>query len=190
MKRTEQKEKRRQQILNVGLDLFIRYGYTATRTADIAQAVDMSEGLLFHYFETKEKLYLALIDIALLGRESSFQLDTGVSLDFFERVAEYIITACAKDNFTAKLFVLMNRAENDLHLSEEIRKNIKGQREMEKTVALIKRGQKDGSIKNGDPLALASVFWACIHGVVENMARDPQMPVPSSIWIVDILKNK
>ena len=58
MKRVEQKEKRRQEILNAGLDLFIQKGYSATRTAEIAKAVDMSEGLLFHYFETKEKLYL------------------------------------------------------------------------------------------------------------------------------------
>ena len=44
-------------------------GYSATRTSDIANAVGMSEGLLYHYFETKEKLYLALLQIAYISQE-------------------------------------------------------------------------------------------------------------------------
>ena len=189
MKRTEQKEKRRQQILNVGLDLFILNGYAATRTIDIAKAVGMSEGLLFHYFATKEKLYLELIEIALSGRENSFRFSDAEPLVFFETVAEYIISTCADDNFNAKLFVLMAHAENSVLLPEELRKNISGRQEMDETAKLIRQGQKDGSIKKGDPLALASVFWASVHGVVENMARNPGLTVPNPSWIVDILRK-
>lgn len=189
MKRSEQKEKRRQEILNAGLDLFIRKGYAATRTSDIAAAVGMSEGLLFHYFATKEALYSALIDVALTGRENSFATDAAEPLIFFEAVAKYIVENCARDSLTAKLFVLMKYAENDSALSEEVRENIKGQRELEQTVKIIEKGQRDGSIKNGDPLALASAFWACMQGVVENVALRPELPVPNYRWIVDIVRN-
>lgn len=189
MKRAEQKEKRRQDILNCGLDLFIRNGYAATRTVDIANAVGMSEGLLFHYYESKEQLYLTLIDIALSGRANSFELKATSPLEFFEKVADYIIKSCSENNFIARLFLLMNQAEHNTALSEDIRSNIAGIREVEKTVNIIKQGQTDGSIKTGNPLALALTFWAAIHGVVENMARNPELPVPSSKWIVDILRN-
>lgn len=189
MKRSEQKEMRRRQILNVGLDLFIQMGFAATRTADIACAVGMSEGLLFHYFETKEKLYAALIELALSKRENAFQFDTKDPLAFFETVADYILTACSEDRFFAKLFVLMNHAENDTNLSIETRQNIKGQRELDASAKLIRVGQQNGSIKKGDPLALASVFWVSLHGVVENMVRNPELPLPSSKWIADIIRN-
>lgn len=189
MKRAEQKEKRRQDILNYGLDLFIRNGYAATRTVDIANAVGMSEGLLFHYYETKEQLYLTLIDIALSGRANSFELKATSPLEFFEKVADYIIKSCAEDNFIARLFLLMNQAEHNTALPEDIRSNIAGIREMEETVNIIKQGQADGSIKNGNALALALTFWASLHAVVEIIAKTPQLPVPNPEWLVDIVKN-
>ena len=53
MTRKEQKEERRKAILMTALTLFVENGYHETRISDIAQAVPMSTGLLFHYFESK-----------------------------------------------------------------------------------------------------------------------------------------
>ncbi len=189
MTRLEQKEKRRHDILNVALDLFIQKGYAATRTAEIAKAVGMSEGLFFHYFETKEKLYFSLIDIALSGMHNTFEIDASNSIAFFENAAKYIIENCSKDSLIAKLFVLMDYAENDASLSVEVRNKIKGQRELDKTVSIIEQGQKENSIKNGDPLSLALTFWTTIHGVVANIARNPDLPIANYEWIVDILRK-
>ena len=68
MTRTEQREKRRQEILMVALDIFVHKSFAAAKTQDIASAVGMSEGLMFHYFESKEKLYEELIKTAMEGR--------------------------------------------------------------------------------------------------------------------------
>ena len=65
--RKEQKEKRRQEILLAGLDLFVAKGYAATKITDIAKRANMSTGLLFHYFESKEKLYEELVTRGLRG---------------------------------------------------------------------------------------------------------------------------
>jgi AcrR family transcriptional regulator len=59
--RKEQKEKRRQEILCAALELFVSRGYAATKITDIAAQANMSTGLMFHYFESKEKLYEELI---------------------------------------------------------------------------------------------------------------------------------
>lgn len=189
MKRTEQKEKRRQEILSTALGMFTCKGYAATRTAEIAKAVGMSEGLLFHYFATKEKLYFNLIDIAISNRESTFKLDNSDPIFFFEKVAEYIIDNCAKDNFVAKLFVLMNQAENNTDLSKEVSENIVGEKQLNESVEIIKKGQVNGSIKCGDPLALALTFWLSIHAIVENMVHNPNHPIPNPKWFADILRN-
>lgn len=191
MKRSEQKEKRRQDILNVGLDLFIRKGYAATRTSDIANAVGMSEGLLFHYFETKEKLYLTLLQAASDGKNNIFGLKELSPLGFFEETAKTILDYISKEPFAAKLFVLMNRAQYDTALPEEIRNYyLMRQKDIEYSVMLIRQGQKEGSIRDGDPIALTTAFFMSIQGIAENIARNPEMPIPNPEWIVDIIRSK
>lgn len=185
-----QKEERRQEILNVGLDLFIQKGYAATRTAEIARAVGMSEGLLFHYFETKEKLYITLLQIAVNGKDSIFELKEGTPLSFFEETAKTIFDCIKKDPFAAKLFVLMSRAQYDAALSEELRHFFMRQKDMEFSVNLIQQGQKEGSIREGNAIALATAFFMAIQGIAEHIARNPEMPVPNPEWVVDILRRK
>jgi len=190
MKRAEQKEKRRQAILNVGLDLFLRKGYAATRTAEIAEAVGMSEGLLFHYFETKEKLYLALLELAATGKDNIFSAKDVPPLNFFEETARTIIEYISREPFAAKLFVLMNRAQYDEALSEEARKYSMRKGDIDRAVEMISKGQAEGSIREGDPLALTVAFFMSVQGIAEHIARNPDMPVPDPDWIVDILRSK
>lgn len=190
MKRSEQKEKRRQEILNAGLDLFISKGYSATRTADIAKSVGMSEGLLFHYFETKEKLYLTLLQIAVTGKDNIFKLKGLPPIRFFEETAKTILDYITKEPFAAKLFVLMNRAQQNAELSDKIRDYSMRQKDIEYTVKLIEQGQKEGSIREGNPIALATAFFMAIQGIAENIARNPEMPAPNPEWIVDIIRSK
>lgn len=185
-----QKEERRQEILNVGLDLFIQKGYAATRTADIARAVGMSEGLLFHYFETKEKLYIALLQIAVGGKDNIFQINETSPLKFFEKTAKTIFDCIKSEPFAAKLFVLMSRAQYDMALSTELRNYLMRQKDIELSVKLILQGQKEGSIRDGDPIALATAFFMAMQGIAEHIARNPEMPVPNPEWVVDIIRRK
>ena len=91
--RKEQREWRRQAILEIALDLFISKGYADTKISDIAEKADMSVGLMFHYFESKAALYEELIRIGVSGPASVMTLDTGDPLRFFETAAAGILTA-------------------------------------------------------------------------------------------------
>lgn len=51
---------RREQLLSTALALFCEHGYAATSTRRIAESAGVAEGLLFHYFSTKEELLLEL----------------------------------------------------------------------------------------------------------------------------------
>lgn len=104
--RNEQREKRKQEILAAALDLFIRRGYAATKISDIAQSVGMSVGLLFHYFESKEKLYESLVRYGISGPMSTMGFTGDESLRFFEETAEKIIHSIYEQPFIAKMFVL------------------------------------------------------------------------------------
>ena len=67
MTRQEQREQRREEILRAALHLFVRKGYAGTKVGDIAEAVGMSAGLMFHYFDSKEALYEELIGLGVSG---------------------------------------------------------------------------------------------------------------------------
>ena len=47
-------------ILAAAQRLFVERGFAATTTADIARAAEVSEGIVFHHFESKEGLLVAV----------------------------------------------------------------------------------------------------------------------------------
>ena len=59
----EPEKKRR--VLNAALEEFSDKGYKQTATDDIVSRADISKGALFHYFGSKQKLYVYLIEFVL-----------------------------------------------------------------------------------------------------------------------------
>lgn len=57
-----QKEQTRRQILETALQVFARQGFTAVRTADIAQAAHLAHGTVFAHFKTQDALLEAVIE--------------------------------------------------------------------------------------------------------------------------------
>ncbi len=50
------------QILEVGFQLFLDKGYKNTSMSDLMQATQLSKGAFYHYFASKEVLYQEVID--------------------------------------------------------------------------------------------------------------------------------
>lgn len=187
--REEQKEKRREEILAAGLELFIRKGYAATKIKDIADYVGMSVGLLFHYFESKEKLYEELIRIGISGPVNTMAESSMEPIEFFRYAAERIFRILKEEPFVAKMFVLMSQAQYNDAAPQTIKDMLKGMDVFTPTVSLIRQGQADGTIREGDPYALAIAYWCAIQGIAEQMAASPETPCPDSEWIVDIIRR-
>ena len=55
-------EDRRQQILDVAVQLFSQKGFRGTTTKEIALAAGVNEAIIFRHFTTKSELYAAIID--------------------------------------------------------------------------------------------------------------------------------
>ena len=188
--RIEQKEKRKNEILAGGLDLFIRRGYTSTKISDIAKQVGMSTGLLFHYFESKEKLYEALIQEGV-SAPMNIMADSGVEpIAFFETTTKRILNFFKCKPIFAKYFVLMNQAYYNESAPQSVKNMLKDYDIFTPTSRLIERGQETGTIRNGNSYALAMTYWCAIQGIAEQMAVNPENPYPESEWIVDILRGK
>jgi len=189
--REEQKQKRREEILKASLNLFIRKGYAATKISDIAESVGMSAGLLFHYFKSKESVYEQLIEYGMSGPMHTMgNMGEAPPLVFFEQTAEQILFYIRTDAFVAGMFVLMSQAFLNDAAPQSVKDRLSGFDVYTPTARLIKKGQQEGTIREGDPMALAIAYWCAISGIAEQMAMNPDMPCPKSDWVVDMIRRK
>jgi AcrR family transcriptional regulator len=187
--RSDQKEQRREEILFAGLDLFIRKGFTGTKVKDIADRVGMSVGLLFHYYASKEALYEELIRYGISGPMQTMAPTTLEPLAFFEATAEQVLSYVRTQPFVAKMFVLMGQAMIGEDVPIRAKALLQGFDVYTPTARLIRQGQENGTIRSGDPMALALAFWCAIQGVAQQHAASEGVPCPESEWIVDIIRN-
>lgn len=190
MTREEQKELRCQQILFVALDLFIRKGFAATQIADIAKGANMSTGLLFHYFDSKESLYVSLVQLGLQGTKSPFELDIQEPIAFFTEFVRSLFQNAQDHPMTAKMFVLMRQAQMRGDVPESANKIAMQVNAIEQSIPIIEAGQKNQTIKEGNPLALSKAFWYSVQGIMEQYAQENSSQLPQADWIVDIIRNK
>ena len=101
MTRKEQKEIKKSQIIQAALDLFVERGYYGTKTSQISRRAGISEGLLFHYFPTKEILLEELINIGLEGMRMPMQINAKNGLDFFYQFTTLLFLYAKENPFTA-----------------------------------------------------------------------------------------
>ncbi|MVB10121.1 Bacterial regulatory proteins, tetR family [Caprobacter fermentans] len=188
--RQKQKEGRRREILDKSLDLFIRHGYTGTSTREISRALGISSGLLFHYYDTKEQLYLEHLKTALDGiRMMEEYLRLSLSpIEVFRQIAESALSYFAVSPATAKVFLLAKQALYADYLTEEMKKTVREMDFAKKLVPTVRAGQKIGEIRQGDSMALALCYFSAIENAAENSVCFPSAPMPEAEWFVSLLK--
>jgi AcrR family transcriptional regulator len=189
MTRKEQKEERKKAILMTALTLFVERGYYDTKITDIAAAVPMSTGLLFHYFESKEELLLELVKMGAAASGAT-AAPTEIPPDIYlTKFLEQLFAYAKEQPWVFRMFVLMGQVRRP-GMPEEARKVAQSVTSIEDTAKLIRAGQKQGVFRKGDATLLSRCFWASVQGIMEEMSQDPEMKVPDPAWIVSILRER
>lgn len=188
--RAKDAEERRNKIIEASLELFIRRGYGATRIKDIAEKAGMSMGLFFHYFKNKDEVYELLIDRGISSPNAMLASYTEVSdpLAFFEGCVRAVFGYLAESRSFGYMFVLINNTQIDDTVPQRIRAKLSELNVTQASVPLIVKGQELGTIRDGDPYALAFTFWNSLTGVIEQIIRSNK---PSTMiepqWFTAIL---
>lgn len=188
MTRKEQKEERRRAILMTALTLFVEQGYYDTKITDIAKAVPMSTGLLFHYFESKEVLLAELVKMGADATKNAQSAPPGVPADMFlEMFLGQLFSYAGEQPWVFNMFVLMGQVRR-AGMPEDARKIALAIDTINSTAKLIRQGQKEGIFHKGDAKLMSTCFWASVQGIMEEMAMNREMKAPDPKWIVSILK--
>ncbi len=191
--RDEQKEQRRVLIFNKAIELFAKKGYAETKIGDIAKAADMSVGLMFHYFESKEKLFEEIVRYGANATNTPREMNFENPLDYFEGFLKVMFQYAKEQPRTMYLFVIMGRIQRGEGIPQHIKEIAESVDQIEQSAEVIAAGQQYGYFRKGDPYLLAFTFWSSIQGIMERLAAAPEMSendrFPETDWIIDILRG-
>jgi AcrR family transcriptional regulator len=196
MPRTEEanqrvRGERRRHILDVSVLVFARQGLAATKIADIAAAGEMSQGLIYRYFTSKEEIYAAVLERAMqstlkTGREALER--EGTPLEKLRWLLQYVISGLwSRSEFALVVQdMLMNQT-----MPQEIRTPA-----LEQAIAfqqiiyrLIAEAQAAGQASSStDPVMLTMLVGACIQGLTTQKMYLPDAPAPDPEIILRMLK--
>ncbi len=88
--RRRRKDERPSELVSAALDLFVDRGFAATRLDDVAARAGVSKGTLYLYFESKEALFKAVIEEAIVpllaAAEDEIAGYEGGSIDLLHRL--------------------------------------------------------------------------------------------------------
>lgn len=192
--RDEQKEQRRQLILDTALELFAKKGYADTKIGDIAKAADMSVGLMFHYFESKEKLLEELVRCGAEATNTPRELNFENPLDYFEGFLKMLFRYARENPRVLYMFVIMSQVGRGEGIPPHIKEIAMGVDQIEQSAEVIAAGQRYGYFREGDPYLLSFAFWSSVQGIMELLAASPEMlergTLPEADWIIDIIRGK
>ena len=164
------KEERRQKILSGALRLFATRGLAATKISDIARETTMSQGLVYHYFDSKEEIFVALIRTAFERLNGACESLEKLSASPKEKVLMAIegLLKGLEENEEAPLFpLLIAQATPSESIPAEARLLIDEQNKVPYEVMrrILEQGQKEGEIMRHDATELSILFWTTINGL-------------------------
>ena len=179
------KKSRREKILSAALELYSTKGLSATKVSDIAQRASMAQGLLYHYFSSKEQIYVEIVATAferLNGACHGLENNEWPPDEKISQALETLIESIDKSPDAARYHVLFTQAQLSEAVPTEAKAIIKEKSSIPYKVLsrIMAAGQKLGSIRAGSPDELATIFWTTIKGLAFHKAVHGTSPLPSA----------
>ena len=187
------KDERRGKILSEALKLFANKGLAATKISHICEAVGMSQGLMYHYFRSKEEIFTELIGSAFEKMtQSCFELENleAEPLEKIERAFKALFEGFARSEEAAKYHLLIAQATASDAIPDEAKKIIKKNNKYpyEMMQRIIVEGQNNGTVKQQDPEEMSVFFWTTIKGIALHKAsfgksfKLPDVEIPMAMF--------
>ncbi len=167
---------RRIEILEAALIVFIRKGYSETRMDDIVQEIGLSKGALYHYFESKRDLFIALIEHWMdqfYAVEQSDELRGLPSAELIRRVARLTVVIFKRNPnwflVEPEIWAFANRDKEIRGLANQLYTRILTEFEN-----FINRGMEFGEFKQVNARMTALSIMTSLHGMIWFVLFQPE----------------
>jgi len=176
--RLELESMRRGQILSVALPLFYKNGYKNTKISDIAEAANISKGLVYRYFESKAEILFSYRDF------------------LYECLEEIKVMPSAKaaiKEFGLRFLSTPDETSYNHPLQVYVMVFVKGELNGTKYKnpvyndfgcvyfgPIFERGIKAGEFKKGDANVYGDIYWHYLLGNIMDFMQNKDQPISSS----------
>jgi len=158
----------RQKIEMAALSLFARKGLSV-KVSEIATACEISQGLMYSHYPSKDALIIELVQQALTSSSKYVMEHAGsdeTAVTKIKNITKMMCLMFSDAPFGIDYFMFMVQVgmsnflqQNSLAFSDEIPNPVSI------LAGIIVQGQSEGTAAAGDPFQLSTIYWATIQGL-------------------------
>ncbi len=166
-------DKRKHEILQKSLDVFVEQGYEDATFQKIADHCGITRTTLYIYFKNKHEIFLGSIKELLCELELELrQIITKDenSLETLHKILFAIIDACENNKklFSVLLNYLMQLKKAGIDTNERVRRRVIKMRHLLSTVLI--KGIQNGEVKNVNVKDMNELFYGMIEASIFRIA--------------------
>lgn len=191
-KNEQMRDTSRQKIRSAALEQFSKKGLFAARIQDIAAEAGISQGLMYRYYSSKDEIFADLIENALdkINEASHYvnKMEVSAKEKILLALTELFETIGTSENFR-QTCRLITQAMNSTAIPEKARHILDEKRDIPYQVfaEIMKQGQREGSVVDGDPYELAVLFWSTVNGLaIFNATREASVVLPDKGYVASM----
>ena len=169
-------EDRREQIIDAAMHVFSEKGFTKATNKDVARAAGITPGLIYYYFESKEKLLEAMVE-----SRSPIRLLTSLTPQvlalppeaFLRFIIRQILSIIEGENFIRVMRVMLPEIVHNPEMTPMVAGFI--QRVIGFLTSYLESKMEAGELRQSDASLAAQVFLGSVMGFVlrRHIIRDP-----------------
>jgi AcrR family transcriptional regulator len=161
------RDERREQIMSAALKVFARRGIIGTKMSMIAAEAQISHGLLYHYFTSKEELFTTLVEKAMIASDEAMETVYGLPGSPIDKIRA--LTQDMLDEGGTDYFLLIHQARTSDGVPEkvvELMERYSMDNYVKKLRALFREGQEAGELVEGDLDEMISSYLSVTSGLM------------------------
>lgn len=188
------RERTRTKILDAATRVFTKRGFAAANMLDIAREANISVGLIYRHFRTKEDLFGALVSQAAKGLDETRELFSQPLPPWqkFQIFTEGIIEDLRQSDDFSNFMVLVGQTFTTEDFIPEATELKRKNAALISTVAqVIKEGQQQNIFRPGNAEAMAYYYFATIQGLASTKfaAEDRFIPPTADVMLCFLKKE-
>ncbi|MCS7464103.1 TetR/AcrR family transcriptional regulator [Paenibacillus doosanensis] len=160
------RDERRDQIKKAALKVFATHGLIGTKMSMIAKEAQISDGLSYRYFKSKDEILSELVKEAIEGSNETFDVIRTMPGTPLEKVRLLTSEILHEDNY---YFILMQQVLSSEDLPGEVAELLKGYDAGEMIRVLtdvVAAGQEAGQFIAGDARVLTMWYLTSVVGLM------------------------
>ena len=165
-------------ITAAALEVFSEYGYHGATMEQIMRVSGLSKGLVYHYFPSKEKIFIHLVDTALEISRNTWEdafASPGTAWEKIEKLSENVVKIAFTDESSLYSLIMVQAVTQGKAIPGLMEHIMQGLSYSYGLLPLIIEAQKSGEAAKGNPQMLMMTYIGLIQGLVLLPFNDDEM---------------